>query len=88
MFNNVKIQPDGVVDWWKTFLSCKYQQQPSWVWTKTIKKEEKKKTEYKEEILDFIKEKHQISNREIEDLRGFFPEKFHSFYKDIEKLLS
>jgi hypothetical protein len=88
MFNNVKIQPNVVVDWWKSFLTHKYQKQPSWVWTKTIKGGEKKKTEYKEEVIDFIKEKHEISNREIEELKQFFPEKFHSFYKDIEKLIS
>lgn len=88
MFNNIKIQPEGVVDWWKVFLSHKYRTQPSWVWTKTIKKEEKKKTEYKEEIINFIKEKYEISEREIQELQDFFPQKFQSFYKDIEKLLS
>lgn len=88
MFNNIKIQPEGVVDWWKVFLSHKYRTQPSWVWTKTIKKEGKKKTEHKEEIINFIKEKYEISEREIQELQDFFPQKFQSFYKDIEKLLS
>lgn len=88
MFNNIKIHPESVVDWWKSFLSHKYKTQPSWVWTKTIKKEEKRKTEYKEEIINFIKEKYEISDREIQELQDFFPKKFHSFYKDIEKLLS
>jgi adenine-specific DNA methylase len=56
------------------------------VWTKTIKKEERKKTEHKEEVINFIKEKYEISGREIQELQDFFPQKFQTFYKDIEKL--
>lgn len=88
MFNNLKIAPSEVVDWWKVFLSHKYRTQPSWIWTKTLKKEEKKRKEHKKEIIDFIKEKYQISNREIEELQFFFPKKFETFYKEIEMLFT
>ena len=77
------------MDFWKVFVTHKHKTTPSWIWTKTIKKtKEKSQDNYKEEIIDFIKEKYQISNREIQEMKDFFPAKFKQFYKDIETLLS
>lgn len=88
-FNNIKINPENVVNFWKILVTHQNKKTPSWIWTKTIKGDKvKEKKEYKEEILEFIKEKYQISNREIEELRDFFPSKFHTFYKEIETLMS
>jgi len=88
-FNNIKIKPEKVVDFWKVFVTHHNSKTPAWIWTKTTKKEkEKKPKEYKEEIINFIKEKHQLSNREIQELQDFFPLKFDSFYKEVESLLS
>lgn len=87
-FNHLKIQPEKAVDFWKTFISHHYKKTPQWVWTKSLKKEKEYTKNYKEEIIEFIKEKYSISNREIKELQEFFPQKFSSFYKDIEKLLS
>lgn len=86
-FNNIKIQPEKVVDFWKVFINHYYKKSPSWIWTKTQKQEKEKEFEYKEEVINFIKEKYQISEREIKELKQFFPSKFMSFYKDIEKIL-
>ena len=89
LFNHIKIQPDKVVDFWKIFITLKHKTPPSFIWTKTIKKEkEKSGIEYKEEVLNFIKEKNQISNREIQELIEFFPDEFKHFYKEIESLIS
>ena len=88
-FNNIKINPDKVVDFWKVFITSKHKTVPSWIWTKTQKKEkDEKKKEYKEEVINFIKDRYQISNREIEELKNFFPKKFNTFYKEIETLIS
>jgi hypothetical protein len=88
-FNNIKIQGDKVVDFWRIFVKHSNKNVPSWIWTKTLKKEkEKAKKEYKEEVINFIKEKYDLSNREIEELKNFFPSKFNSFYKEIETLIS
>ena len=38
-FNNIKIQPDRVVDFWKIFITSKHKSVPSFIWTKTIKKD-------------------------------------------------
>lgn len=88
-FNHIKIKPEKVVDFWKILVTHHHKTTPSWIWTKTIKKEkEKEKKEYKEEVINFIKDKYQISNREIEELKHFFPSKFNTFYKEIETLIS
>jgi hypothetical protein len=88
-FNHLKIQPEKVVDFWKVFVTYHNKKTPQWVWTKTIKKEkEKEELKYKDEILDFIKEKYILSNREIKEMIEFFPDKFKTFYKEIESLLS
>lgn len=88
-FNNIKIQGEKVIDFWKIFVRHHNKSVPSWIWTKTVKKEkEKEGREYKEEVINFIKEKYDLSNREIEELKNFFPTKFNAFYKEIETLIS
>jgi hypothetical protein len=88
-FNHIKIQPEKVVDFWKVFFSHYYKKPPQWIWTKTQKiGKESTSYEYKEEVIDFIKEKYQISEREIRELKQFFPKKFLEYYKTVEKLLS
>lgn len=88
-FNHIKIQPDRVVDFWKIFITKYHKTLPSWIWTKTIKREKiQGENKYKPEVLDFIKEKYQISNREINGLIEFFPVKFKQYYKEIESFIS
>jgi len=88
-FNHIKIQPEKAVDFWKILISHQNKKTPQWIWTKTVKKgSEESSTNYKEEVLEFIKNKHQVSNREIQEMINFFPSKFKSYYKEIESLLS
>ena len=88
-FNHLKIRPEKVVDFWRVFITNYNKRTPQWIWTKTVKKEkEKEKKEYNEDVINFIKEKYEISNREIEELKKFFPTKFNTFYKEIETLIS
>lgn len=87
-FNNIKIQPERAVDFLKILMLKTSSTYPQWTWTKTKKKEkEKPETKYDQEVIDFIKEKYQISNREINDLQDFFPSQFKKYYKEIETLL-
>jgi hypothetical protein len=77
------------VDFWKIFITHHNKKTPQWVWTKTIKTEkEMEVNKYKEEILDFLNNKYEISVREIKEMMDFFPQKFKIFYKEIESLLS
>jgi len=87
-FNHIKIQSEKAVDFWKVLLSHQHKKTPQFIWTKTIKGEKNKKSkEYKEEIIEFIKEKYLISNREIGELQSFFPDDFDEFYSNIENIL-
>lgn len=87
-FNKLKIKPEKVVDYWKLFVTHHNKRLPSWIYTKTIKKEkEKEEKKYKEEVINLIKEKYNLSNREISELKNFFPKKFDAYYKEIESIL-
>jgi hypothetical protein len=86
-FNNTKIDPVSVVDYWKETLNSKYKAPPGWFFTTTQKKEKSKAFLPDEEVLDFIKSKYEISNREIEDLGRYFPKELKEFSKSIKDLL-
>lgn len=88
-FNNIKIQPEKAVDFWKVMLTAQSKVSPQWIWTKTEKKEieKKKKETYDENIINFIKEKYLLSNREIQEMIEFTPKEFKSFYKEIESVI-
>lgn len=90
LFNHIKILSSEAIDYWQSSFIKKYGGKiPSWIYTKSIKNEKNKtEYEYKKEIIDLIKEKNQISNREIKDLINFYPSKFKQYYKEIESLLS
>jgi hypothetical protein len=90
-FNHTKIEPARAVDWWKEMIASKYNstdKPASFVWTKTKKKEKEKIKPIPEEILTFICEKHEISMREIEDLKQFFPQEFQKYCDSVKEMLS
>lgn len=83
-FNNTKVDPVSVVDYWKNTLNSKYKTAPGWFFTSTNKKERKKEYAPKEEVADFIKSKFEISNREIKELQLYYPKEFKKFCDSIE----
>jgi hypothetical protein len=86
-FNNTKIDPVPVVDFWKTTLNRSYKTPPGWFFTPTAKKEKIKNFLPSENAANFIKNKYEISNREIAELGKYFPKEFKEFSKGIEELL-
>lgn len=88
-FNHIKINPVSTVDWWHGNLRNVYKKYPQWVFTsaKAIK-EKNKKVEINEEVKKLIKEKFEISEREINELREFWPDKFKKFCDSIESQIS
>lgn len=87
-FNNTKIDPVPVIDFWKSTLNQKYKATPGWFFTSTKKKEKKEVFIPSEEVSSFIKSKYEISDREIKELCQYYPKEFKSFCKSIEDLLS
>jgi hypothetical protein len=88
-FNHVKISPIPTVDWWHGNLRNVYKKSPQWVFTsvKSIK-EKNKKIEINEEVRKLIKERFEVSEREIREAREFWPKEFENFCKSIESQIS
>ena len=86
-FNNTKIDPVPVIDFWKTTLNRSYKTTPGWSFTATKKKEKIKNFAPSEEAANFIKSRYEISNREIAELGKYFPKEFKEFSKGIEELV-
>jgi hypothetical protein len=86
-FNHTKISPRPVADWWHNTLSRHYTKMPSWIFTKTKKSQQKKisttPVEADPEVEKFIREKFRASNRELADLKKFFPEKYQEWTNSI-----
>jgi hypothetical protein len=85
-FNKIKINPDATVDWWRNNLSSRYSRPPSWIYTKTIKKEAKAKKSTGsswENVEVFVRDRYNVSNRDLSDLKRFYPERYNSWMKDI-----
>jgi len=85
-FNKIKINPDATVDWWRNNLSSRYSRPPSWIYTKTIKKEAKTKKSTDsswENVEVFVRDRYNVSKRDLSDLKRFYPERYNSWMKDI-----
>jgi hypothetical protein len=85
-FNKIKINPDATVDWWRNNLSSRYSRPPSWIYTKTIKKEAKTKKSTDsswENVEVFVRDRYNVSKRDLSDLKRFYPMKYDLWMKDI-----
>lgn len=87
-FNNTKIDPESVVNFWRSFIASKYKTPPTFIYTSTNKKKKEAKKEVDESVSLFIKEKYEISDREIAELQKFFPSEFEKFCKDVKEVMS
>jgi len=87
-FNKLKVAPVPVVDWWRSTLSHRFTKSPNWVFTKTKKKQEDKKTEKIfdfSETEDFIREKYRISKKDLIQIKEFYPDKYSAWVSDISE---
>ena len=87
-FNHTKIDPASVVNYWKEILNKKYKTPPGWFYTSTNKKEKSKKYMPSEEVLLFVRDKYEVSTREIKELLDYYPSDFKKFCQSIEDLIS
>jgi len=86
-FNKLKIVPSPVVDWWHDTLSKRFSRPPVWLYTKTNKKESVKKGELKnlEDVECFIRDKYNVSKRDLETLKTFYPDRYNIWVKDVSE---
>lgn len=94
-FNHLKITPRPVIDWWHSALSPMvqkqgYQRTPGWVFTKTLKSKTKGKTKVNtpdEATERFICERFEVSKREMNELKTFYPKEYQKWIKSIGEQL-
>ena len=86
-FNHLKINPSSSVDWWHKTLINLYTKPPYWIYTKTKKKDSQKSESKKDysEVELFLREKFQVSKRDLLDLKNFYPEKYENWVKEISQ---
>ena len=86
-FNHIKIAPPNVIDWWRNNLCTRYTKTPNWIFTKTKKKEKKEKEKVEvleiEEVEKLIRDRFEISKRDIAQLKSFYPNRYNDWVKDI-----
>lgn len=86
-FNHIKIAPPNVIDWWRNNLCSRYTKTPNWIYTKTKKKEKKEKEKAEvleiDEVEKFIRDRFEISKRDIAQLKSFYPNRYNDWVKDI-----
>ena len=90
-FNHTKVSPSYVVDWWHGTMSNRYSRAPEWISTRTKKSSEKESKKPNSPSYDeaeaFIRNKFEISKRDISELKKFYPEKYESWIKEISEQL-
>lgn len=88
-FNHLKINPSPSIDWWHGTLINLYTKPPYWIYTKTKKKETIKEGTKKDysEVESFLREKYQMSKRDLLDLKKFYPERYSNWMKNVSEQL-
>jgi hypothetical protein len=87
-FNHIKMDPVSAVNWWKTWILAKHPEGAGFIYTSTGKKKKEAKKEIPEEVSNFLREKWQISSREIEDLKEFYPKEFQKYCESVKEMIS
>ncbi len=85
-FNKLKINPEATVDWWRNNLSSRYSKPPQWIYTKVIKSGNKAKKDTSSSWEDaeiFVRDRYNVSKRDLSDLKSFYPERYNSWMKSI-----
>lgn len=82
-FNRSKIEPVHVIDWWHGTMSNHFKSTPPWIYTKTKKQGKEKKEDEYPEAEAFVRERLMISQREISELKYFFPDKYKEWIKGV-----
>lgn len=87
-FNHTKVVPNLVLDWWHSALGPKFGKTPKWVFTSVGKKEQNKSSQKIpnfQEVEDFIRERNQLSKRQLQELKQFFPTAYHDWMKSLSQ---
>jgi hypothetical protein len=87
-FNKLKVIPAPVVDWWRDTLHTRFTRTPQWIFTKTKKSDSSSKDENKknyELAEDFIRSKYNVSKKDLQTLKKFYPAKYETWINDVSE---
>ena len=84
-FNKLKVTPPPVVDWWRDTLSHRFSKPPVWIYTKTKKVEKQEEAQIKEspEVEAFIRDKYEVTRRDLLQIKEFYPDRYQAWLSDI-----
>jgi hypothetical protein len=90
LLNNTRISSEEAIDWWRMWMKRIYTRPPKWCYTSTkgFKKDKVQETPpfvLSDETSLIIREKFQMSKRELKELEKFFPQDFEKWAKRIEE---
>ena len=85
--NHTKIDTVAAVNYWRSTILLKYKSTPGWFFTSSIKKDKIKEYNPPDEVSYFIKNKYEISEREIAELSKYYPKEFKKYCDTIKALL-
>jgi hypothetical protein len=90
-FNKLKVTPRTVIDWWHDTLSPRFTSPPKWIYTKTKKSSEKKDSSKKdhnfEDAEKFIREKFEVSKRDLDQIKKFHPDRYNAWLSSVSDQL-
>jgi len=87
-FNKLKVIPFPVVDWWHDTLHTRYTRSPQWIYTQTKKSNDSSKSDDKknfEATEDFIRSKYNISKKDLQQIKKFYPKKYEKWLNDVSE---
>lgn len=87
-FNHIKINGSQVVTFWQEMLSRKYSRTPGWMYVKTRKEKEAKKSlqPISDEVIRKYCEVHKISRRDVDDALAIIGEPMYNELKQFEQI--
>lgn len=88
-FNHIKIHPGQAVTFWGNLLGQKYSRTPGWMYVKTKKEREQKKSlqSVSDETMRKYREAYKISQRDLDDAIEILGDKMSVELKQFEQLI-
>jgi hypothetical protein len=84
MLNEIGINGAAVADSWQ-LVASQYKRVPGWIYTKTKKGAKNEALKLDKETLDYYASVYQLSNKDIEQMKRFFPNELKAELKKLEK---
>ena len=82
--NGIGINGANVADCWQ-MVATQYKRTPGWIYTKTKRATKNTTLKLEKEVVDYYMSIHQLSNKDLEQMKRMFPDELKAELKKIEK---